>query len=137
MKRIIILTLSFLLLGSVMNESQAQGVVFAKTASNPNGAITDTGIDTSTYRFTRGYSKILFGMTYTRATGTAAGTAILEYKISSSDNYKSAVGDTLTLTNAASQTVYWNKEIPARYWRVRVGGGTTVTATVAVKAQTD
>lgn len=120
-----------------VNKVEAQGVAFAKTTSNPTGAITNTGIDTGTYHFTKGYDRILFGTTYTRATGTAAGTCILEYKVASVDNYKSDAGDTLTLTNAASQSVYWNKTNTARYWRIRTGGGTTVTATVVNRAQTD
>lgn len=131
------MTFAFLLLASVFYESKAQGVSFAKTASNPTGAITDAGIDTGTYRFTRGYDRVLFGTTYTRATGTAAGTCILEYKIHANDNYKSDAGDTLSLTNVASQTLYWNKTNTARYWRIRTGGGTTVTATVINRAQTD
>lgn len=112
-------------------------VTFQQTVSNPTGAITNTGIDTMTYLLTKGYSRVLFGMTYTRTTGTGAGTVILEYKLSSADNYKSDAGDTLTVANVASQTLYWNKTISARYWRMRVGGATTVTATVTAKLQTD
>jgi len=135
MKNLFILLVSTLLLLTLTSETQAQGVAFSKTASNPTGAITNTGIDTGTYVFTKGYERILFNSTYTRATGTAAGTFILEYKINSSDNYKSDAGDTLSLTNVASQTLYWNKTVPARYWRIRTGGGTTVTATVVNRAQ--
>lgn len=112
-------------------------VTMSQTASNPTGGITNAGIDTMSYTLTKGYDRLLFGMTYTRSANTAAGTAILEYKISSSDNYKSDAGDTLTVSNAASQTLYWNKTNTARIWRVRVGGATTVTATVTTKIQTD
>lgn len=110
---------------------------FSQTVSNPTGAITNAGIDTMTYFTTKGYDRILFSSTYTRASGTGAGTMILEYKVGSADNYKSDAGDTLTVANAASQTLYWNKTVTARYWRIRVGGGTTVTATVVAKLQTD
>jgi len=135
MKRLIIIALAILPLASAINKSNAQGVAFAKTASNPTGAITNAAIDTGSYVFSKGYSRVLFNTTYTRATGTAAGTCILEYKINASDNYKSDAGDTLSLTNVASQTLYWNKTVPARYWRIRTGGGTTVTATVVNRAQ--
>lgn len=116
--------------------SQAQ-TSFSQTVSNPTGAITNTGIDTMTYVTSKGYGRLLIGMTYTRATGTGAGTAILEYRLSTTDNYKSDAGDTLTVANSASQSLYWNKTVTARYWRVRVGGATTVTATVGAKIQTD
>lgn len=138
MKKIAILLLVGLSFGQVTtNKASAQGVAFTKTAFNPTGAITNTGIDTGIYHLTKGYDRILFSTTYTRATGTGAGTCILEYKLHANDNYKSDAGDTLTLANSASQTVYWNKTNTARYWRVRTGGGTTVTATVVNRAQTD
>lgn len=116
--------------------SQAQGANFSQTSSNSSGSITNAGNDTMTVHTTKGYDRILFGMTYTRATGTAAGTAILEYSITGS-NYKSDAGDTLTVANSASQTLYWNKTVTARYWRIRVGGASTVTATASGKLQTD
>lgn len=135
MKKFLIFILGVSLL-AIAPKSEAQ-VKMTKTASNPTGAITNAGIDTSTYSLTKGYDRILFSMTYTRATGTGAGTAILEYKIGASDNYKADAGDTLTVTNVASQTLYWNKTNTARHWRIRVGGATTVTATVVAKLQTD
>lgn len=117
--------------------SNGQGVSFAQTTSNPTGAISNSAIDTMTYQLSKGYDRVLFSMTYTRSAGTAAGTAILEYKLGTSDNYQSDVGDTLTVTNAASKTYYWNKTVTARNWRMRIGGATTVTATVVGKLQTD
>lgn len=131
MKKII-----FLLLFSVTAVAISQGqVAFNQTVSNPTGAISNTGIDTMTYTLSKGYSRLLVGMTYTRSANTAAGTVILEYRTSTSDNYVADAGDTLTITNAASKTYYWNKTVPARFWRIRVGGATTVTATVAAKLQ--
>lgn len=127
--------LIFLLLFSLTAYlSQAQ-VSFAQTASNPTGAISNSAIDTMTYTLSRAYPRILVGMTYTRSANTAAGTVILEYRTSTSDNYVADAGDTLTITNVASRTYYWNKAVTARYWRIRVGGATTVTATVAAKLQ--
>lgn len=133
MKKIITLLLILMSFGQAV-VAQA---TFSKTASNPTGAILNTSIDTSTYSLTKGYDRVLFSCTYTRATGTGAGTAILDYRMSSTDNWKSDAGDTLTITNVASQTHYWNKAVTARHWRIRVGGGTTVTATVVAKLQTD
>lgn len=121
----------------ISNQLKAQGVSFSQTASNPTGAITNAGIDTMTYTLTKGYDRNLFSMTYTRASGTSAGTVILEYRVSSTDNWTSDLGDTLTVTNAASKTYLWNKTNTARQWRMRVGGSTTVTATVVGKLQTD
>lgn len=126
----------FLLCMQVSNYAKGQGgVTFSKTASNPTGAISNASIDTGTIVLSKGYSRVLFNTTYTRTANTAAGTCILEYKINALDNYKSDAGDTLSLTNVASQTLYWNKTNPARYWRIRTGGGTTVTATVVNRAQ--
>jgi hypothetical protein len=132
MKKIFLIV--FALSIGFVSKSQA---TFSQTTSNPTGAITNAGIDTMTYQLTHGYDRILFSMTYTRASGTGAGTAILEYKVGSADNYKSDAGDTLTVANSASQTLYWNKTNTARNWRIRVGGATTVTATVGAKLQTD
>lgn len=133
MKKIVILLLVALSFGSVV--IHAQGVAFDKTASNPTGAISNAGIDTGTIHLTKGYPRLLFSTTYTRSANTAAGTAILEYRIHTSDNWTSDAGDTLTITNAASKTYVWNKTVTARYWRIRVGGATTVTATVVNRVQ--
>jgi len=134
MKKIAILIFSALFV--FLSESKAQ-VSFNQTKSNPSGAISNSSIDTMTISLTKGYSRVLIGMTYARSANTAGGTAILEYRISSTENYKSDAGDTLTVSNVATQTLYWNKTNPARDWRIRVGGATTVTATAAAKLQTD
>lgn len=108
---------------------------FSQTTSSPTGAILNASVDTMSYSTSQGYQRTLIGMTYTKVTGTGAGTAILEYRISPTDNYVSDAGDTLTITNVATRTYYWNKTNTARYWRIRVGGATTVTATVVAKLQ--
>lgn len=135
MKKILLFLIPAILALCYTKQVSAQANFFP-TAFNPTSAITNTGIDTLSYVTTRGYDRILVGATYTRASGTAAGTMILEYSIAGV-NYKSDAGDTLTVTNVASQTLYWNKTNTARYWRIRIGGATTVTATVAAKLQTD
>lgn len=135
MKKIILfLTIAAALFVGAPQSVDAQ-VSFKQTAYNATGTITNTGIDTMTYTLAKGYPRILVGMTYTRASGTAAGTAILEYKIGTTDNWVADAGDTLTVTNVASRTYYWNKTNPARFWRLRVGGATTVTASVAAKLE--
>lgn len=133
----LLFAIPFLLLLSAMSYDAKSQVSFSQTASNPTGAISNSSTDTMTYSLTKGYSRVLFCMTYTRSAGTAAGTVILEYRMSSSDNWNSDAGDTLTITNAASKSYYWNKTVPARHWRMRVGGATTVTATAAAKLNTD
>jgi len=137
MKRIFLLSSVFIATAFILPQKAESQVTFQQTAFNPTGAISNAGIDTMVYTLQKGYNRILVGMTYTRTANTAAGTAILEYKISSAANWKSDVGDTLTVTNVASQTLYWNKTVTAKWWRIRVGGATTVTATVDGKLQTD
>lgn len=137
MKKILFLISVTLAMSFILPDKVNAQATFDQSATNPTGAITNAGIDTMTIRLTHGYSRILIGMTYVRATGTGAGTAILDYKVRSTDNYKSDAGDTLTVANSASQTLYWNKTNTARYWRLRVGGGTTVTGTVSTGLQTD
>lgn len=124
----------FLIIALTFTISVNAQVALKQTTSNPTGAISNASIDTMTIDFTRSYSRVLFSMTYTRSANTAAGTAILEYRAKSSDNYVADAGDTLTITNVASRTYNWNKANPAKQWRIRVGGATTVTATVASSA---
>lgn len=136
MKKITFIIAAVLAL-SYSQQSNSQGVSFSQTVSNPTGTISNAGIDTMTYHLSKGYDRILFSMTYTRSANTAAGTVILEYKLGTSDNYVADAGDTLTVTNAASKTYYWNKANTARYWRMRIGGATTVTATVVGHLETN
>jgi len=105
---------------------------FNYTASNPTGAYTNTAADTMTYALARPYSLISIQPVITRATGTQAGTAILSYSVSGvAGTYVDT--DTLTLTNAATNTTVWNKVSAARYWRIIRSGATTVTGTSAAK----
>lgn len=121
---------------AISYQSKAQAS-FLQTTTNTTGTITNAGIDTMTIRLTKGYDNLLIDAVIVRTSGTTAGTAILEWSLRGSV-YKSDVGDTLTQTNAASQTLYWKKTATtARYWRIRIGGGTTVVATATAKLQTD
>lgn len=136
MKKILFL-ISIVLAASYLPQKVNAQVTFSQTTFNPTGAISNTGIDTMTYPLTKGYLRLQISMTYTRSANTGAGTAILEYRVHPNDSYKSDLGDTLTVQNAATQTLYWNKTNCSRYWRIRVGGATTVTATVQAHLQTN
>lgn len=136
MKRILSIFLLFSML-ALSYTSKSQGAAFSQTATNTTGTITNAGIDTMTYHLTKGYSLLLVDAVIVRASGTTAGTAILEWSVRGTV-YKSDVGDTLTVANAASQTLYWSVKVnPARYWRIRIGGATTVSATATARLQTD
>lgn len=104
---------------------------FSQTASNATGAITNTSVDTMTYTLAKSYSLISIQPVVTRATGTMAGWAVLDYSVNGTNWYVGT--DSLSLSNAASNTIVWNKQIAARYLRIRVGGATTVTGTCAAK----
>lgn len=110
--------------------TQAQ-VAFSQTASNPTGAITDTGIDTMTYTAIRSYNLVSIQPVVTKATGTMAGWAVLDYSINGTNWYVGT--DTLSLTNITTNTLVWNKATAARYFRIRVGGATSVTGTCTAK----
>lgn len=112
--------------------SQAQAS-FTQTASNPTGAITNTSVDTMTYTLTRAYTVVSIQPVVTKATGTMAGWAVLDYSINGSSWYVGT--DTLSLSNATTNTIVWNKAIAARYLRIRVGGATTVTGTCTAKVE--
>lgn len=110
--------------------SQAQ-VAFSQTASNATGAITNTSVDTMTYSAIRSYNLVSIQPVVTKATGTMAGWAVLDYSIDGTNWYVGT--DTLSLTNITTNTIVWNKATSARYYRIRVGGATTVTGTCTAK----
>lgn len=108
---------------------------FRQSATNPTGAITNTSTDTMSITLSKGYSSVSIQPVVTKATGTMAGTARLYYSVNGS-NY--TVIDSVSLTNVATQWTIWhvvNK--PVRYFRVTVGGATTVTGAATAKIQTD
>ncbi len=126
MKKIIIL--SFFLAMSVIGFSQTSA--FSQTASNPTGAILNTSVDTMSLTTIRDYESAGVQVVVTKATGTMAGTAIL-YGSLNGTNYVST-GDTLTLANSTTNTTIWTKTAPVwKYYRILVGGATTVTGTCA------
>lgn len=111
-------------------ETKAQ-TAFSQTASNSTGAITNTSVDTMTYTLARSYANIAIQPVVTKASGTMAGWAVLDYSVNGTNWYVGT--DSLTLANQTTNTIVWNKVTAARYFRVRVGGATTVTGTAAAK----
>lgn len=127
MKKIISLLMCFLVFTVA---SQAQ-TAFSHTASNPTGAILNTSSDTMTYSMQKAYASVAIQPVITRATGTMAGTSVLYYSVNGTNWV--ATGDTLTNTNAATNSTIWAKTVPARYWRIITSGATTVTGTTSAK----
>lgn len=126
MKKIISLLICAVLLTVAVNAQTA----FRYTTSNPTGAFTNTAADTMTYTLAKSYSHITIVPVITRATGTMAGTVILSCSVDGT-TYNNT--DTLTTTNAATNTTVWEKTSAARYWRIIRSGATTVTGTSAAK----
>jgi len=107
---------------------------FSQTASNPTGAITNTSVDTMTYTLQRSANIVSIQPVVTKATGTMAGWAVLDFSVNGT-SWKIGT-DTLALTNVASQTTVWDKTTAARFFRIRVGGATTVTGAASAKIET-
>jgi len=129
MKKVIFL---MLLLVTAFQFTQAQASYsFSQTASNPTGAITNTSVDTMTYTLSKSYNLISIQPVVTKATGTMAGWAVLDYSVNGTNWYVGT--DSLSLSDVTTNTIVWTKVIAARYLRIRVGGATTVTGTVTAK----
>lgn len=131
MKKIISLFLitAMLVIGSV-SYGQTPGS-FSQTASNATGAITNTSVDTMTYTLSKAYHIVSIQPVVTKATGTMAGWAVLDYSVNGTNWYVGT--DSLSLSDATTNTIVWNKTIAAKYLRIRVGGATTVTGTATAK----
>lgn len=130
MKKWFLFTVFALLLAISTVKAQ---VSLVQTASNPNGAITNTSSDTMAYVFSAAklYSVVAIQPVVTKASGTMAGTA---YLYGSIDGVNYVLLDSLTLTNVTTNTVVWKQtNSPYKSFRVVVGGATTVTATVSGK----
>lgn len=113
--------------------SEAQSS-FSQTSSNPTGAILNTSVDTMNFTMSGTYYPVIgFQVTVTRLTGTMAGTAVLVGSIDGV-NFVAAGADTLTMTNSTTNTKVWKLEEPIyKYYRIKVGGATTVTGTSSAK----
>lgn len=130
MKKLLFILAIGIFIIPMAGKAQTPGT-FSQTASNSTGAITNTSVDTMTYTLTRSYRTVSIQPIVTKATGTMAGWSVLDYSV---DGTNWMVGtDTLSLANATTNTIVWDKTSAARYWRVRTGGATTVTGTVVGK----
>lgn len=110
--------------------SQGQ-TAFNHTASNPTGAVVNTGIDTSSYTLSKSYHVVSIQPALTKVSGTVAGTSILQMSVNGIQYINT---DTVTNTNVAvSSSVIWTKITSARYWRVLTTGSGTMSATTAAK----
>lgn len=106
---------------------------FSQTASNPTGAITNTSVDTMTYTALKAYPVVSIQPVVTKATGTMVGWAVLDYSVNGTNWVVGS--DSLSLTNSTTNSTVWTKNVAARFFRVRVGGATTVTGTCTAKLQ--
>jgi hypothetical protein len=116
--------------------SKAQLIPFKSARSNylTSNSFTNTAADTLDVYTRKVPASVTVKSTVTRATGTMAGKAYLYYgveKTSGSVDY--VLCDSVTLSNAATNTNYFTKSIAAPYWRIIRNGATTVTGTSAAK----
>ena len=126
MKKII----SFLLCITLLTVAAEAQTAFRYTTANPTGAFVNTAVDTMYFNLAKPYSHVSIVPVFIRATGTMAGTAILSCSV---DGTTYVNTDTLTMTNAATNSVLWEKVSSCRYWRIIRSGATTVTGTSAAK----
>jgi hypothetical protein len=102
---------------------------FTQTVSNPTGAITNTSVDTMNITTPRDFTSVGIQPVITTATGTMAGKA---YLYGSLDGVNFVLNDSLALATVTTNTTIWTKTNPVfTYWRITVGGATTVTATAS------
>lgn len=125
-------TISLLLIGMLLFVAvDAQTITFSQTATNPTGAITNTSVDTMTATLPRTYHLVSIQPVVTKASGTMTGWAVLDYSVNGT-NWKIGT-DTVSLSNTTTNTGIIEKVTAARYFRIRVGGATTVTGTASAK----
>lgn len=106
---------------------------FNQTVANPTGALLNTTPDTMTVFAIHDYNFVGIQPVITKATGTQAGTAILNVSLDGV-NWQPVIGDTLTLSNVATNTTIWRFDNPVyNYYRIIVSGATTVTGFASAK----
>jgi hypothetical protein len=129
MKRILIL-IAFI---GACYASNAQLMPFrnVRTVTSRTNSFTNTAADTLDVNISRIPATVLVQSTVTRATGTMAGKVYLYYAIDANKSY--VLCDSVTLSNAATNTSYFSKSIAAPYWRLIRNGATTVTGTSSAK----
>lgn len=106
---------------------------FNQTSSNKAGALLNTTPDTMAVFAKADYNFVGIQPVITKASGTMAGTAILNVSLDGL-NWFPVVGDTLTLSNVAINTTTWRFDSPIyNFYRIIVSGATTVTGTAYSK----
>lgn len=140
MKKIIILILFAM---GAMFSTQAQGVPSCfttptKTMTACEITVVDATIDTLNLSLS-GNTDVLVKVSarVTKATGTIAGTVRLYGSTYGTTSTWTAIGDTLTLSNAAINEHTWNltgNDLGWKYLRILQSGGTTMTGTISAKA---
>lgn len=111
-------------------------VSFTGTTHNPTGAVLNATVDTLNFRaVATDVDKMSVQVLLARSTGTVAGTVRLY-----GSNYNNtagaweAVGDTLTLSNAATNVFTWTLSPPTyKYYQIRQSGGTTMAGILSAK----
>lgn len=126
MKKVFSLLILVLALGLATNAQSA----FHQTASNPTGAVVNTGVDTLTYSLSASYSIVSIQPVVTKVSGTVAGTSILQVSVNGTNFVNT---DTLTNTNVTTNTAIWEKRTSAKYFRILTTGTGTMSATAAAK----
>lgn len=105
---------------------------FKHTRANPTGAVVNTGIDTTSASIPGLYEILIITPVVTKVSGTVGGNCILEFS-GNGTSWVTAVGDTLALTNVATQfkNFILTKD-PYLFYRIRTVGTGTMSATVSV-----
>lgn len=80
------------------------------------------------------YKTTEVALTYTKISGTVAGTATLEYSLDGTNYYSLKRDSIYTATDVTSQTFGWSiKDVAVKYIRVKVTGVGTMSAQVKAK----
>lgn len=80
------------------------------------------------------YKATEVALTYTKISGTVAGTATLEYSLDGTNYYSLARDSVYTATDVTGQTFGWSiKDVAVKYIRVKVTGAGTMSAQVKAK----
>ena len=137
MKKILLLFSFAVMLLAVTNEKAKAQTSLSFTATNPTGAVLNATVDTLNLTMSGAYSAVMtVQCLLTKTSGTVAGTVRLY-----GSNYNNvtgtwaAVGDTLTLSNAATNSHVWSITQPCyKYYQILQSGGTTVAGLLTCKA---
>lgn len=127
MKKILFFICAAFALVTVSVQVKAQAVAFAKTATNTTGAVLTGTIDTSTVTVSNPYSVHGIQFVFTKTSGTAAATSILQASINGTTYVNT---DTITFGNAsASSIIVKTNPVYLKYRILTTGAGTSMVAT--------